>query len=428
MIKNKKIPVVMLSDENYILQTRVAIWSMRKNTLIETTLEIVILCSKELDSYSRLILTELENTLINLHINFYEVDKTIFSGAKRIGRIPIASFYRLIIGEAIQEEKCLFLDGDMIINVDLNEIFSIDMKDNYIAGVRELGFLQNIEKAEFHKKQYGFSSLSTYVNAGVMIFNLDKIRKDNLQKRFIEELSCQYKYMDQDILNKVCFGKIKLLDLKYNVPSCHVQFSKLVFDHTINEEQIRAAQEQWKILHFLGKYKPWENIRTWGASIWWQYAKEALDNKMYKAMYSEASLSTLQSDWSYVIDKCQNRAEIVMVGYSDLCIDIYESLLRCGVSAIFYFCDNSLDKQKLSNDKIKIYSVSELTEKCIRALWIITSQVSYAEIECQLRGLGIAEDQILVYKHKTEVYYERLDEKFREYEDKQLRMKRYGYL
>ena len=122
MIKNKKIPVVMLSDENYILQTRVAIWSMRKNTSIESTLEIVILCSKELDSYSRLILTELENILINLHINFYEVDKTIFSGAKRIGRIPIASFYRLIIGEAIQEEKCLFLDGDMIINVDLNEI------------------------------------------------------------------------------------------------------------------------------------------------------------------------------------------------------------------------------------------------------------------------------------------------------------------
>jgi len=67
MIKNKKIPVVMLSDENYILQTRVAIWSMRKNTSIESTLEIVILCSKELDSYSRLILTELENILINLN-------------------------------------------------------------------------------------------------------------------------------------------------------------------------------------------------------------------------------------------------------------------------------------------------------------------------------------------------------------------------
>lgn len=428
MKKNNKIPIVMLSDENYIFQTRVAIWSMRKNTPVETVLEITILCSKELDNNSRQMLIELQNILDNIKIAFYEVDKALFVEARVIGQIPMTSYYRLIIGEAIKEEKCLFLDGDMIINVDLNNIFSIDIADNYIAGVRELGFLQNLEKAERHRSQYGFLSLNTYVNAGVMIFNLNKIRKDNLQNIFIREIASQYTYMDQDILNKVCFGKIKLLEPKYNVPNCHVHFSKLVLDQTISLEQIKDAQEHWKILHFIGNYKPWENIRTWGASIWWGYAKEALDNDIYEAMYFKAMQCTLQSDWSYILDKCKNITEIILVGYGNLCMDIYESLLRCGVKANFYFCDNSVEKQKLSNDKIKIYSVTELAETCLNALWIITAQVSYSEINCQLRSLGIAEEKILVYKHKTEVYYDRLDEKFLEYENKQFQIKTYGLI
>lgn len=423
MENTKTIPIVMVLDRNYIIQTKVAIWSMRKSTSIETCLDIVILCSKTLEIVLRQQVLDLGTILRNLKITFYEIDETKFNNAKVTGSIPIASYYRLLIGEIINVDKCLFLDGDVIVNVDLNELFDLNLGDNYIAGVKNFSFLQNENKAQEHMKTYGFDSLDTYINAGVMLFNLQKIREDKMQSIFLEEVNNKYIFMDQDILNKVCYRRIKILEPEYNVPACHVQFSKMYLCHGIDYNYLKSG---WKILHFMGGYKPWCNVRTWGAVIWWNYAKDALDQNTWKSMYSEAQKLTKEEDWIYILEKCKVETEIVIVGYSDIGWDLYESLLRCKISAKFYFCDNSEKRQNQSEDQIKVYSVESVARSYKNALWINTSQLRYKEINSQLESLGIENKRIMVYRNKTDVYYEMLDEAYKEYEYKQLNLKNNG--
>ena len=59
----------------------------------------------------------------------------------------LSSYYRLLVGDLLPKEldKCIFLDVDICVCKDLSEIFNIDIKDNYIAGVLDPDFYTNNE-------------------------------------------------------------------------------------------------------------------------------------------------------------------------------------------------------------------------------------------------------------------------------------------
>lgn len=413
-----KISVVMVSDKNYISQTRVTIWTMKKNISSKVLLEITIFCSQKLDKESRNRLQELECIFTNLKINFYDVDEQLFKDAKTMDHIPITSLYRLVIGEVIKEDKCIFLDGDIIVNSDLADLFTYDMEDFYIAGVRDAGFFANPDKTIAHEDMYQLK-MSEYINAGVMIFNLLKIREENLQQQFIESIKNNYIYMDQDILNKVCAGKVKLLDERFNLINKNLNIKSLP---TI------LKSSKGYILHFAGATKPWTNIRIRGAEEWWRWAKEALEDEEYKKMYDLAVQKTEESDWSYIIERCINIKNINVIGCSRIGIEVFEALKKCNLMADISLCDNSMKKQELSNDYLTICSVEDLVEKHPNAIWINTSQKYYREINSQLIGLGIAENQIITYMHKEEGYFSMLDDEYIDYELSQLKYKITGNL
>ena len=60
-------------------------------------------------------------------------------------------------------DKILSLDLDTIVNEDISNLWDIDMSNYYVAGVRDT--------PEFNKN-------GLYINGGVLMYNLDKIRKD----------------------------------------------------------------------------------------------------------------------------------------------------------------------------------------------------------------------------------------------------------
>lgn len=405
-----RIPVVMVSDTNYISPTRVAIWSMRKSTNKDIFLDIIILCSAQLEDYSRKRLSELESIWTNLKITFYEISPMIFLDAKPVDRIPITSFYRLIIPELLKfDKKCLFLDGDIIVNTDLKNLYLQDLGDAFIAGVRDNNYLYNPEDTINHLNSNGFTNFTTYINAGVMIFNIEILRKENCQYKFLKCMETSYPYMDQDILNKVCDGKIKVLDQKFNF-----------FNMCINEKNLLGRE--WEILHFAGGYKPWNHLRILGGTEWWKRAEEALEIDIYRELYENAYKKAFQSDWSYILKRCLNEKILIIVGYSSVGIEVLSCLKRCGIKSRLYFCDNSKEKQRLSDDSITIFSVEELVRNYPEALWINTSQYRYLEINAQLNELGISEERILVYRKKDDSYYRMLDGSYREYELKQIQL------
>lgn len=145
-------------------------------------------------------------------------------------------------------------------------------------------------------------------------------------------------------------------------------------------------------------------------------------------MYSTAEQLTYESDWTYILQKCKNEKEIVIIGYSDIGRDVYESLKRCKIISEFFFCDNSKVLQGSVYDSITVTSIDSIASQHPNAFWINTSQRGKNAINQQLLNLHILGNRILVYKDKNEDYYETLDEEFVEYERQQLNLKNNGYI
>ena len=90
------------------------------------------------------------------------------------GRIikTTAVFYRLLLQNIItNEKKVLYFDCDTLIYRDLNEIYNYNITDKYYIGQFEGKPL----------KKYG-NNLNDFINSGVMLINLENLRKDNIRK------------------------------------------------------------------------------------------------------------------------------------------------------------------------------------------------------------------------------------------------------
>ena len=95
------------------------------------------------------------------------------------------------------EERVLSLDLDTIIQQDISELWELDMNGKYVAGATE-NRLSEI-------KSY------PYINCGVMMMNLEKLR-DGMAERIINLLNTKrYLYNEQDCMNETLTTDEKLI-------------------------------------------------------------------------------------------------------------------------------------------------------------------------------------------------------------------------
>ena len=191
----------------------------------------------------------------------------------KISNITFPTYYRLLIGDLLPKEinKCIYLDVDLCVCKDLNELFNIDMKDNYLAGVISPTYYFYKKK---NCKRLNLPSMKQYINAGMLLMNLQQIRKDNLTKKFIELSKRNYKSQDQDILNIVCYGKILTLSPKYNVQVIRYIKNNLYLRGLYKKEDINQAKKSPYIIHYSDKKKPWNSIGIYMDKFWWDIAKK----------------------------------------------------------------------------------------------------------------------------------------------------------
>lgn len=188
----------------------------------------------------------------NFNLNFISIDENLFEVYKKIGThsyISLSAYYRLKLVSLLPKiDKVLYLDCDVIVSSDLTELFETDISEYYAAGVKDIavnssGYVPKLENGNL------------YFNSGVLYFNLDKIRKDNIESEFekytIENFD-KIRVGDQEIINVVCQGKIKELPSVWNVQSSNFVNRS---DYTKNPN----------IVHYVGRNKPWKfgSINYW---------------------------------------------------------------------------------------------------------------------------------------------------------------------
>lgn len=180
--------------------------------------------------------------------NVIDVSKLTIDGMR-------GTLFRLLIPELLDIPKVIYLDCDIIVNLDLSELWKIDIGDYALGAVPDvwvLDYLNGIEvpwriALSWKALQVGKKE---YFNAGILVMNLDKIRD---KYDFLGEVGAFYKkykkmitLADQDCLNHIFAGDVFFLDEKFN---------------RINKPNVSHDEAAASIWHMAGGAKPW-NLYT----------------------------------------------------------------------------------------------------------------------------------------------------------------------
>lgn len=238
----KKMDVAFCVNNAYIEKVAVVMVSMLANHPDDYFHFYIF--SSDLTDESIKYLNRLHYKYKNFEVSKVEVPTDLFKSLKlNIEYISIETYYRYAIAELLPDlDKILYIDADLVINKNISQFYDMDISDYYVAGVEDY-----LIKTEKHKTKIGLTSEDVYINAGVLLMNLQKFRQDDMCQKLIkatENLWDKIKYQDQDIINIMCKGKIKQVDSIYN----------------FTRANMKAEQNKLKnacILHYTGRQKPW---------------------------------------------------------------------------------------------------------------------------------------------------------------------------
>ena len=267
-----KIPVVFITDESYIVPTCVSIISLSINRAPNTSYEVSVigisLSKRSIAILSSMTSAGVQVKVITITKNKYITHRSLWPGF----HVSSAAMYKFDLMNIFPEyKKILYLDSDTIIQADLKKLFNIDVKDKYAAVVKDMkGMITN-----HYEKKYG---LKNYFNSGVMLLNLQKMRKDKIFTKMMDLLSSQSKvltFMDQDIFNLAFTEKVRFISLKYNNMVSNRRFSakKIANFFDIDSSIYAKMRKNSAIIHYTDARKPWSHYFAPDSYIWKKYFK-----------------------------------------------------------------------------------------------------------------------------------------------------------
>lgn len=189
-------------------------------------------------------------------IHSIRITESWFKDTPVIERLPEESFYRLMAFNYLPEsiDKILYLDPDIYIMRSLTDMYETDIGDKYIAACGHFtGFVNSFN---FARLALDKDLQERYINSGVMLMNIDAIRRDFTIQGILTSLEENMQRLwlgDQDLINILFGSNMVLLDEKiYNMDERTYKYNKR--SYTLSDVEANTA-----IVHYNGKYKPWLN-------------------------------------------------------------------------------------------------------------------------------------------------------------------------
>ncbi len=139
-------------------------------------------------------------------------------------RFSIGMFYRFFIPYllAADIDKAIYLDSDTIVNLDIKELWQVELGDKPLAAADEVRadpFDHPSNAASNYLVTNGFVDYNDYFNSGVLLINIKILRKENEHLmdgvKFVGEHP-QLIYLDQEVLNYLFSKNYLKLDEKFN--------------------------------------------------------------------------------------------------------------------------------------------------------------------------------------------------------------------
>lgn len=261
----KEIQICFSTDDNYIPFLDVAIASLIENASKEYDYKILVLNT---GLRSENIEKVKENECQGFAIEFIDISdyvKNIKSYFKNVYHFSIATYYRLFISSLFPElEKIVYLDCDIVVMGDISKLYNMPLGDNILGAAPEQ-YVQNTKEFRHYAEIALGVNPDNYVNAGVLVINLKKFRKNKIEEKFIKlitEFNFDLLDPDQAYLNYLCKDKIFSLPNGWN-----------------KEPMPLDCEGEKNIIHYALYKKPWQYDDVMDGEFFWRYAKKS---KFYK--------------------------------------------------------------------------------------------------------------------------------------------------
>ena len=282
------VSICFASDDNYAPYLKVAIYSLLCNRNRERSYDIIILHKRISKEHQGEILglADGKSGVSIRFVNVVEADRELQSDVGCY--YAVETNYRLLLFPKLFQNyrRMLYLDCDIIVTGDVGELFDVDLEGKSAAGVEDVGFrwLAYTKRAIFlDNKPYNVLNYCTdvlgmkdpggYVNAGVLLFDLEKCRQKVSFRDVVETLhSRNFFYNDQDVLNILLEGNIKQVDCKWNYMN-NIAFYLECDRKEFRELYLDLYREDYRIIHYISAKKPWNGEVPMG-EVWQKYADE----------------------------------------------------------------------------------------------------------------------------------------------------------
>ncbi|HEM2815488.1 TPA: glycosyltransferase [Streptococcus suis] len=306
-MKMSKINIAFSINDNHCLYVFFTISMIKKYT---NNLDIFVLHT-DLSDKSKDRLKTLETESVNIH--FVTIDRDLFSNLPlTLDGITIETYYRYLLPEILVDcDKVIYLDSDLLIRCDVKELWDIDVSQHYLAGVNEIDIINRFPD---HKLKLGFDLDELFINVGVLICNLQKMRQDKITHHLFtetERLKDIILFQDQDVINVALKGKIADLPLAYN--------------YTVEAmEKDLLSLDEIKVIHYNSQIaKPWipKNYQNKKISKYLELWKSQFVTHMKQIqqtkvslllpVYNETSLTTIEK----ICKQSYKNIQLILLNY-----------------------------------------------------------------------------------------------------------------
>lgn len=284
--------VCFSSDYNYSVYLSVAIKSLLENSDFATKYHILIL-DDGISAEDKKILSNMVSKYANSEIIFVEVSQYVTDKIKEQFYVrpnsyfTIATYYRMLLPEIFPNlNRVIYLDCDIVVLSDISELYKTELDGHYLGAtldpeMNRLMFEQRNGQElwkSYLVEVLGLENPYEYFQAGVLVMDLEKMRRENFFAQCIDKLReiPKPRIVDQCILNSVLYGKVRHIDLAWNVEWV-IPLRRSDLAHHLPADiyaNYIHARKNPKIIHYCGDFKPWRNPNFELAYHFWHYARK----------------------------------------------------------------------------------------------------------------------------------------------------------
>ena len=155
-----------------------------------------------------------------VRLQFVAVDDSVFHEATLGPAESHMAYCRTLLPRLLDIPRLIYLDCDVLVFRDLSELFDLELSsDKSLAAVQDSETLTLSDDSRTLASAMNLPAVGRYFNSGVMLLNLNELRKQNFTEKSLEFFKSwrgHYRFWDQSAINFLLHGRIAELPEYWN--------------------------------------------------------------------------------------------------------------------------------------------------------------------------------------------------------------------